>query len=250
MSGRLGYFAFFFPPSRASGVYRAVETVRVFAAQGWDVTVFTVDAAYHDGAVGSVDGSLIDAIPSNVEVVRVPFALGDPELADVRGLSWLGASFPAVTRRLRAARRRVSTRVLLAAGRDVGPHRFEDPYLAWIDPLRAAAVDAGCSGSGPFDVLVATGNPFSAFQAARLAAGDLGVPFIVDYRDPWTIDAVDGTRVRVGSGAEAVEAAVVNDAAAVVHVNEPIAAAYRRRYPDSADKQHVVFNGFYRESLS
>ena len=247
MTGRLAYFAFWFPPSRASGVYRALETVRAFTDQGWDVTVYTVDAEYLTDVVGSTDETLLDLIPAEAEVVRVALPRPAGTVADVRSISRLHASFPNVVQKLRSIRRRMVTRWRLWRGR--GVDGFDDPYVEWIDPLVDAVTDSHGSGPRPFDVVLATGNPFSAFEAARLAGQKLGIPFIVDYRDPWTIDVFDGTRAGVGSGAEAVEAAIVDEAAGVIHVNEPIAAAYRRLYPGTEDKHHVVVNGFDRESL-
>ena len=245
MSGRLAYLAFWFPPSRASGVYRAVETVRAFRERGWEVTVFTVDVEYLTDMVGSTDETLLDLVPSGVDVVRVPLPRPAGTIPDVRAVGRLRATFPSVVEKAASTRRRFASLLRRRQGADA----FDDPYVAWIDPLIAAISEANGTSSGPFDVLLATGNPFSSFQAARLAAASLDRPFIVDYRDPWTIDVFDGTRAGVGRRAEAVEAAIVRDAAAVIHVNEPIADAYRRLYPGAPEKHHVVVNGFDRESL-
>ena len=249
MTGRLAYFAFWFPPSRASGVYRAVESVRAFVDQGWDVTVFTVDRGYLTDVVGSVDETLVELVPPSVEVVRVRFPRTFGSVADVRAINRFAASFPTVAAKARSVVGRGRDRLRLGRRSVANGHGFEDPYVTWIDPLLHAVDEACGSGGRPFDLVLATGNPYSSFEAARRAAAAIGVPFIVDFRDPWTIDVFDGSRAAVGRGVEAVEANVMAEAAAAIHVNEPIAAAYRRRYPAHADKQHVVVNGFDRASL-
>jgi glycosyltransferase involved in cell wall biosynthesis len=40
---------------------------------------------------------------------------------------------------------------------------------------------------GEFDVVLATGSPFSTFIAARRIARRLNTPYILDYRDPWSL---------------------------------------------------------------
>ena len=82
------YIAFFFPPSRASGVYRALATARKFVDSGWKVTVITTTEDFFYREIGTVDLSLVDLVPKEVEVVRIPFSLrGLSERKDIREYS-------------------------------------------------------------------------------------------------------------------------------------------------------------------
>ena len=57
-----------------------------------------------------------------------------------------------------------------------------DNGMFWTrDVLKAC----GLPEPGHYDIVMATGNPFSSFVAARALAKLLSCPFVLDYRDPW-----------------------------------------------------------------
>ena len=68
---RLLYIAFYFPPTRASGVHRSLATANLFAARGWDVTVLTINEEYFRDFVQSWDPSLSARVDPSVKVERV-----------------------------------------------------------------------------------------------------------------------------------------------------------------------------------
>lgn len=239
------YFAFWFPPSRASGVYRARATVEAFIARGWKVTVVTCDERFLRNEIGSTDPTLLEDLSPEVDIVRVPFTLrGNP--VDVRSMSRLEAMYPAVWR---AVRRRLQIPGnWLKAGRSTSiVGRLAEPYAAWIEP----AADAGLEvhRQTAVDAIIATGNPFSSFEAARRLATSIDRPFLVDYRDPWTIDVFTGEHLSLGRTVDGVERSVVESAAGCVHVNQAIAEAYAAKYPAQAEQQQVVWNGYDIDSI-
>ena len=59
------YLAFWFPPSRASGVYRALATTNAFVDAGWEVTVVTTTERFLEEEIGSTDPTLVDLIPDS-----------------------------------------------------------------------------------------------------------------------------------------------------------------------------------------
>ena len=75
---RLLFLAFWYPPSRASGVHRALAISRAFVDAGWEVAVVTVDERFLEEEVGSVDLSLLAEVPDGVEIRRVPFTTRRP----------------------------------------------------------------------------------------------------------------------------------------------------------------------------
>ena len=226
-------------------MYRALATTDAFVKAGWDVTVVTCDERFLDEEIGSTDPSLLDAIPSGVDVVRVPFSFGRPRrrLAD---LGWFGANFPELDVRARAALRPARNVVEVLRGRTAQSYALADNYAAWIEPVvrvgRSIVRDRG-------GAVLATGNPFASFEAARIISGLSGCPFVVDFRDPWTVDVFSGDRAALPEQTLRVEHGVVAEATACVHVNEPIAEAYRNLHPDHARKQRVVLNGFDEDSI-
>lgn len=245
MKPHLLYIALWYPPSRASGVYRALATSKAFLSAGWEVTVITANKGFLTDEIGSVDQSMIGQIPSEAEVVRVPFTFDMAYSAEIRKLGRVRANFPTIwpslSRRTAPLRRAA---VVLAGG--PRSHPIDDKYTAWIDPVVKAALKVHTRN--PFTHLLSTGNPYSAFEAARLLSNLTGVSYSVDYRDPWTIDLFTGD----GTGSrqtEEAEAKIQREATLSFHVNEAIADAYRTKYPEQADKQRVVYNGYDRESI-
>lgn len=87
--------AMFFPPSRASGVFRPLAMANFFVTHGWQVSVITVTEDFVD-RVTTRDDSLKAAIHPHVEVIRVPMpiALLEP---DIRRFTPMRANFPVCT---------------------------------------------------------------------------------------------------------------------------------------------------------
>ena len=245
MNPRLLYIAFWFPPSRASGVYRAVATTKMFIEAGWQVTVITASTEFFEDEIGSTDETLLAEIAEGAEVIRVPFSIGLTPGIDVRSLKWWSANFPAIWKSAGRAMRSLQglTTVWGAAPRE---RPLSERYAGWIDPVVTTGIEV--HSKGRVDHILATGNPYSSFEAARLIAREIGAGFSVDYRDPWTIDVFTGATVgdRVSTTAEG---RIMDEATFAFHVNEAIANAYRQLYPNNAEKQRVVYNGFDRESI-
>ena len=242
------YIALFFPPSRSSGVYRALATVRAFVASGWEVTVITADERFFEDEIGSVDRSLLEMVPEGVTVERVPFSFRDPEAAqDLREFGWLKGNFPLLWR---GTRRRLGSLVTAAdvlRGRSPLSFPMNDRYLSWIEPVVQRAKRIGHSKK--FDHVLATGNPYASFEAARVIAAIHDVEFTVDYRDPWAFDMSTSEPAKLSAPTFAAEKRIVEQAHACIQVNDAISEAYIALYPDQAGKQHVVFNGYDELSI-
>ncbi len=230
---RVLYLAFFFPPSRGSGVYRARATANHLAAQGWDVTVLAAPTYFLRELIGSHDEALAATVDPRVHVVRPGMRYYAWE-RDVRRFSRFRATLPAVARRLYRW--------------NLG-HVFPEKYWTWalnsvIRALRLHARDR-------FDLVVATGNPYASFAAAWLVGRLLGVPYVLDYRDSWTLDQfADRPAFPDGHPAWRWERRVLSRAAAVTFVNEGQRDWHAARYPELAARMHVVPNGFDEELLA
>lgn len=243
---RLLYLAFWYPPARASGVYRALATSRAFADAGWDVVVLTTSERFLEEEVGSVDPTLLSQIPPDVSVIRIPFTFRHQLPPDPREIGWLHATYPylwaALRRRFGSLRNR-SVRFRAGSGGDMP---LDDRYERWVQP----AVEAGLrAAEGGVDHVLATGNPYSAFEAARQIAQGTATPFSIDYRDPWTIDVFSGKRSDLSVGTLELEKSIVQEAAACFHVNQALADAHAEIYSFARDRQHVVPNGFDNSSV-
>jgi glycosyltransferase involved in cell wall biosynthesis len=224
---RLLYLAFYFPPSRASGVYRARATANHFAAAGWDVTVLAAPLPFLYDVIGSVDEKLVDTVDPRITIER-------PDLNlyrwnhDLREMSWFRGTLPAVAERLFIWREE---------------KQFPEQYVSWA---RSAVVRAlKLHRRERFDAVLATGNPFSAFAAAWLTGKLARIPYVIDYRDSWTLDLfTDGPAFPPKHPAWKWERRLIGKSAATVFVNNALREWHAQRYPDAADRMLVVPNGW------
>jgi glycosyltransferase involved in cell wall biosynthesis len=227
---RLLYLAFYFPPSRASGVYRARATANHFAAAGWDVTVFAAPLPFLYNVVGSVDEKLLETVDPRVTVERPSLNLYRWE-HELREMTWFRGTMPVLAKRLYEWREE---------------KQFPEPYVSWARSAIGRAVRRR-----RFDAVLATGNPFAAFAAAWAIGRLSRVPYVLDYRDSWTLDLFTDERAfPPGHPAWAWESRVIGRSAATVFVNDALRSWHAQRYPRAADRMLVVPNGWDPDLLS
>ncbi len=224
---RLLYLAFYFPPSRASGVYRARATANHFAAAGWDVTVFAAPLPFLYDVVGSVDEKLLDTVDPRITVERPDLSLYRWQ-HDLREMSWFRGTWPTLAREMHDWRE---------------AKQFPENYVSWARSSVRRALKL--HREAKFDAVLATGNPFSAF-AAGWAIGKLAkIPYVIDYRDSWTLDLFkDEPAYPPEHPTWKWERRVIGKSAATVFVNNALRDWHAERYPESADRMMVVPNGW------
>ncbi len=224
---RLLYLAFYFPPSRASGVYRTRATANHFADAGWDVTVFAAPLPFLYDVVGSVDEKLLETVDPRITVERPELNLYRWE-HELREMNWFRGTLPTVAKRFFEWRE---------------AKQFPEQYVSWARSSIARAVKL--HRREKFDAVLATGNPFAAFAAAWAIRRLTGVPYVIDYRDSWTLDLFsDGPAFPKGHPAWKWERRVIGKSAATVFVNNALREWHAERYPDAADRMLVVPNGW------
>ena len=224
------YVAWGFPPSRTGGVHRALATVNAFAADGWRVTVLTVPRQVFHHVTGA-DDALEALVDPRAQVLRIPFEW-PARSSDLRSWPARRVLFP----RLWAT---VRKRLDLRAFPEVG-------YGPWRHELEAAA--RRVHAEHPVDLVVATTNPEVSVTAAVRLHHDAGVPYVVDYRDAWTLHTYSGARRHAADSPVGVwEARSLAGAAEIWLVNEPLRRWHAAAYPSLAERMHVVMNGYDRD---
>lgn len=221
------YVAWGFPPCRSGGVYRAMATANAFARDGWDVTVLTIERDLWERRTGA-DPALEDRVDPRIRVERIPFDW--PVLED--DLS----RWPVL--RVLAPRAWVKARTTL----DRLPFP-EKVYGPWRRHLERAA--ERIHTQHPVDLVVATTNPHVAITAALRLAERHDIPYVVDYRDAWSLDVFSGRRLHPeGSRVHGWERRALEGAQEVWFVNESIRQWHREAYSAAAERMHVVANGY------
>jgi len=226
-AAHLLYLAWGFPPSRAGGVYRALATVNAFAAAGWDVTVVTATRDTFERYTGA-DPSLEEQVDDRVVVRRIPFDWPAQD-TDVRRYGALRVALPPVWARLRRLADQLP---------------FPEPsYGPWRRPLAAAA--RAVHDEHRVDLTLATANPHVTFAAAHDLFRSAGVPYVMDYRDAWTLDVFSGrTTTRARSRVSRWQSRLLADAREVWFVNRPLRDWHAARFPAVAERMQVVENGW------
>jgi glycosyltransferase involved in cell wall biosynthesis len=227
------YLSFFFPPSRASGVFRGRATANHLARAGWDVTVATAPREFFSRHLnGASDESLEATVDPRVTVVR-PKMIAYHWEKDVRRFGAFRGTFPVLSDKLY---------------KRVQEATFPEYYVGWApDVLRQSVA---MHRKRRFDLIIATGNPFVSFALARVLARVFRRPYVVDYRDSWTYNQFTDELIFPEEGKMMRwESRIVRDAAEIVFVNDTMRRWAADRYPFAAERMTVVRNGWDPDTL-
>lgn len=218
-----------FPPTGGAGVQRSTKFVKYLPGHGWRPTVLTV----RKGIYAQQDASLLREIPRGTRVIRTStFEPAEAALADLRPT---GAR-PGVKQRL--------SRLIYDAA--IVPDRT----LLWLPHAFAAGLRAARQ-TRP-EVIYATGNPYASFLLARLLAAAVTRPYVLDFRDAWTLNwyswryrpRLDAVRRWRAAVERAQERLVLRGAAAAIFMSEQVLADHAAAYPELADRFVQLSNGF------
>lgn len=224
---RVLYLAFFFPPSRGSGVYRARGTANYLVQCGWDVTVLAAPERFPREVIGSFDDALVATVDPQIRVERPSMRYFSFE-RDVRRFSWFRAHLPIVAQKVHGFGKKFL---------------FPDRYTSWWLPAVRRGLRLHMKKK--FDLILATGNPWVSFAVAWTLSRLTGVPYILDYRDAWTLDEfADEPLFPPRHVAWRWERRFISRAAAVTFVNEAQREWHAKRYPKAAERMLVVLNGW------
>ena len=119
--------------------------------------------------------------------------------------------------------------------------------MGWIRPAVKAIVEFCARNKS--DILWATGGPWSSFIVAQRASRLTGVPYVLDFRDAWTL-VQDPLATKRPVSAIRSDRRTLNGllkgAQAVVFRYETEAECYWRAYPGALDAEriHIIPNGF------
>jgi len=237
-----------FPPSSAMGALRWQRLVQFAHARGWCTDVIQCDprdAEFRD------DSRLAD-LPPGVRLFAVPLrGYRDSRIESLlrrvlvwtsRATSGTDSSGSADTNGTSSGN--IAMRLVQAARRSVFARRF---YRAWIDwAANASALGKRLAASTCYDVVVSSGPPHMAHEAARQTAALLGIPFVADFRDPWAAVSYEPLDFRSATWrryAAKYERLTMQSATLVV-MNTPHAHQMLvETYPEVAPRLLTVMNG-------
>lgn len=219
------------------GVPRPVKMAKHLHRLGWSVTLLTVRAT------GVVDERL--SVDGVAEVVRV----GEWRLG--RLLRLVGSTVRGARQLLeRSGRGRSSAPSLLDRGFAFEEQEIEASKIGWVIPGLRGALRR--HRTNPIDIAIVSLPPPSSGSIGWLLRCFCGVPYVVEYRDPWTVGAfwltdADGrartdlvTRARYAVTRQ-LEAALLRRAAGYIIVNGSANKdRLAQRFPDAVRQRPIV----------
>lgn len=217
---RLLFLAFPFPPSRAIAAVRCAKLTKYLSKLGWQITVVTIDP----GLLADVDPGIPD-VAAWCRELGVQRVLTGHDYRMLYGGALVGRWWerPALVRKV---------------GRRVARWVGMDPGVGWNRPVLDACAKFQ---PGDFDVVLASGSPFPAFEAACQLGRRLGAKVVMDYRDLWS--QAPHARYRVPAWVLRTERELLQQATGVFVVSSGMVRCMEREF-GHADKLSVITNGF------
>jgi glycosyltransferase involved in cell wall biosynthesis len=220
-----------FPPYRTSGVYRMTGLTKYLFPLGWTPSVLAAET--HGGAQ---DPSLLRRLPAQIEVIRaVAPRLALWEEPAARALKTMGALSP----HNNGHRQRNGDDWLRKAGEFLRSCiYFPDETVAWVPFAFAKAIQM--HRRRPFEVIYSSGPPRSSAMLGFLLRSALGIPWVLEFRDPWYPSARP-LRRRFEARLQSL---LLRHADAVVVVTDGHARDLQNAWGVPAEKLSVIRNGF------
>lgn len=167
--------SYYWPPSGGSGVQRPLKFVKYLRDFGWEPIVYTVE----NPEAPEIDESLLKEIPKGVEVLKTkafePYSIyrtltGKSKNAKINP-TFFGKN----------NKRSLVDKIVLWIRSNIF---VPDPRMFWINPSVKYLVEY--IKNHPVDAIISTGPPHSMHLIAKGVKAKTGLPWIADFRDPWT----------------------------------------------------------------
>ena len=173
---RVLIITYYWPPTGGSGVQRWVKFAKYLPSEGWQPVIYTPE----NPEQLAVDHSLEAEIPEGTEIVKTHIT--EPYELYKKFLKRSGHSKEAVeVNPVNAQNKSVAQKVAMwIRGNLFRP----DPRCLWIRP--SVRFLKKYLEEHPVDLIVSTGPPQSMHLIGRRLAEETGLPWIADFRDPWT----------------------------------------------------------------
>ena len=173
---RVLIITYYWPPTGGSGVQRWVKFAKYLPSEGWQPVIYTPE----NPEQLAVDHSLEKEIPSEAEIIKTHIT--EPYELYKKFLHKSGHSKEVVeVNPVNAQNKSLAQKAAMwIRGNFFRP----DPRCLWIGP--SVRYLKKYLEENPVDLIVSTGPPQSMHMIGLKLAKETGLPWIADFRDPWT----------------------------------------------------------------
>lgn len=166
---------YYWPPSGGAGVQRWLKFVKYLRQYGWEPVVFTVE----DGEFPERDNSLLKDVPDGIEIIREP--IKEPYLLYKL---FIGRGKKEKIHAGFLTEKKKNSLLQNIAVWIRGNFFIPDARMLWIKP--SVNKLQKWLTQNKVDALVSTGPPHSCHLIAMKLKKLTGIPWLADFRDPWT----------------------------------------------------------------
>lgn len=227
------FITYYWPPSGGSGIQRCLKCVKYLREFGWEPIVFTAENAHYP----VLDESLAKDIPEGITVLKCP--IWEPYTLYKR---LLGKNKEDKVQAAFIDEQKGSSWAKELAVWVRGNLFIPDARRFWIGPATKYLVRY--LKNNPVDAIMSSGPPHTTHLIARNVKRQLQIPWLADFRDPWTnIDFYDQLKLTAWADRQhrLKEKTVVEEADQLVTVTWN----WGREFEDMGAKEvSVITNGF------
>lgn len=229
---------YYWPPSGGAGVQRWLKFVKYLREFHWEPVLYIPENPEYP----EQDNSLFKDVPEEITILRQP--IWEPYAAYKRVMGRkkedkINAAFLSEKKQNRTLEN-ISVWIR-------GNLFIPDARKFWIKP--SVRFLKKYLAANPVDVVISTGPPHSMHLIARELAGTFQLPWLADFRDPWTnIDFYKDLKLTASANREhhRLERAVLQDASAVTVISNSMAHDFDGIFHRSYD---VITNGYDTEDI-
>ena len=240
MEKRVLIISYYWPPTGGSGVQRWVKFAKYLPSEGWQPVIYT---PLNPEAI-TVDESLLSEIPPQVEVIKrkifEPYNIYRA-LTGAKNRTAQSGEVNPINAQKKSFTQKVSMWIR-------GNMFIPDPRCFWIGP--SVRFLKKYLKEHPVDIIVSTGPPHSMHLIARKVARSTGIPWVADFRDPWT-KMFYFKHLALSPWAERkharLEKMVLDDASVVVAVSPLVQDEFKAMTTTEVD---LITNGFDEDDFA
>ena len=230
--------SYYWPPSGGAGVQRWLKFVKYLGNFDWEPIVYTPE----NPESPETDESLFKDIPENVTILKNH--IWEPYLAYKKFMG-RGREDKIQSAFLNEKKSNPLTENISVWIR--GNFFIPDARKFWIKP--SVRFLEKYIGKNPVDLLMSTGPPHSMHCIGQLVASKCNLPWIADFRDPWTnIDFYSALKLTKWADQKhhRLEREVLKNASAVITVSKSMAEEFNNICKRNYD---VITNGFDTDDI-